>query len=667
MHSKIFEGIVEHERFAPATHRLAYSHHVYAIDLDELEQLDRRRWLFGYNRSGPVSLHDADHLAPTPAPIRQKLLEHLPASVAETGVARVVLVTAPRWLGYVFNPVSFYFCFAAEGGLLAVVAEVNNTFGEKHVYVLDAPLSGNGAFPARYRAQKAFHVSPFNSMAGTYTFTFADVRQTLDIAIDLHRDDRHILRARLKGKGVPLTAWNQVKSMLRHPVRPHLTMSRIYREAFKLKFARGLRYYDKPIPGSPMTIRRSGPTRFQRYATKLVTDYLNRADSGALQVTFPDGSRQVFGQPEGPQPAAMRIADHRFFSRLVLEADIGLGEAFMVGEWDTDDVPGVLAFFIRNRRQLAEGQFRESLFSRLLEKLRFLARANTLTGSRRNIRAHYDLSNAFFQTFLDETMAYSCAVFDRPDDPLAAAQRRKFDRIMNKARIGSGDHVLEIGCGWGGFAIETVRRTGCRVTGITISREQYDLARERVRQAGLSDRIDIRLCDYRRMRGRFDKIVSIEMLEAVGHRYYGAFFNQLDRLLAPDGIAVIQTITIPDQRYDTYRREHDWIQKHIFPGGLLPSLTALTAAMTRHSRLMVDDMENIGEHYATTLARWHRQFVDNRDRVAALGFDTVFQRKWIYYLGSCEAAFRERAIGNLQLVLTREGNRNLVGPTAASR
>ena len=666
MHSKIYEGIVEHERFTPAKHRLVYPHHVYALDLDELPQLDRRRLLFGYNRFRPISLHDADYLAPSPAPIRRKLLDHLPAAVSETDIARVMMVTSPRWMGYVFNPVSFYFCFAADGGLSAVVAEVSNTFGEKHIYALDQPLPGNGAFPARYRAQKAFHVSPFNNMEGTYTFSFADVRRTLDIAIDLHRGDRHILRARLTGNGAPLTVLNQIKSMLRHPVRPHLTLYRIYREAFKLKFARGLRYHDKPIPRSPMTIRRSAPTRFQRHAARLVTDYLTRTVDGALQVTFPDDSRRIFGQPDHPHPAAMRIADHRFFSRLVLEADIGLGEAFMFGEWDTDDIPAVLTFFIRNRHQLAEGNFKETLFARLLEKLRLLARANTLTGSRRNIRAHYDLSNAFFQTFLDDTMAYSCAIFDHPGESLGAAQRRKFDRIMDKARLGPGDHVLEIGCGWGGFAIDAVRRTGCRVTGITISREQYDLARQRVREAGLSDRIDIRFCDYRRIQGRFDKIVSIEMLEAVGHRYYGTFFNQLDRLLAPGGIAVIQTITIPDQRYDTYRREHDWIQKHIFPGGLLPSLTAITAAMTRHSRLMADDVENIGDHYATTLAHWHRRFMDNRDRVAALGFDAVFQRKWAYYLGSCEAAFRERAIGNLQLVLTREGNRNLADPAAAA-
>jgi cyclopropane-fatty-acyl-phospholipid synthase len=293
----------------------------------------------------------------------------------------------------------------------------------------------------------------------------------------------------------------------------------------------------------------------------------------------------------------------------------------------------------------------------ILEKLRYLARPNNRPGSRRNIRRHYDLSNDFFRTFLDDSMAYSCAIFQDPDDSLETAQQRKFQAVIAKAHLGPGDHLLEIGCGWGGFAIAAARRTGCKVTGITISREQYRLARQRVQAAGLQHRIRILLRDYRDLRGRFDKIVSIEMLEAVGHGYYGAFFKQLDRLLAPGGIAVLQSITIPDQRYEAYRRSHDWIQKHIFPGGLLPSLTVLTRTMTRHSRLMVEAVENIGPHYAATLAAWRRRFVANRERVTEMGFDRVFQRKWIYYLGSCEAGFAERVLGDLQLVLTREGEK----------
>ena len=661
MNSNLFMGHVEHERFVPVGHRLRYDLYVYALDLSELNLLDRRLPLFGYNRPRPSALHDRDHLARQAGSIRRKLLAALSPHLPADEVARIVMVTSPRLLGYVFNPVSFYYCFDGRDRLTAAVAEVNNTFGEKHVYVLPGSGGSENGFPARYQTDKAFHVSPFNTMGGTYVFRFGDIRRELDVQIDLHRDGEHIMRAHLQGTPRPLTAFNHLKTLLRHPVRPHLTIPRIYWEAYKLHFRRRLTYHDKPVPRSPMTIRRLPPTSMQRYCMKLMLAYLAGAGRGRLRLCLPDGSIHDFGERREAPPVDLTVRDYRFFSRVVLGSDIGLGESYMYGEWDTDDIAGVIEFFIRNRHRLQDGNFKASLPTRALERLRYLSRANTPGGSRRNIRRHYDLSNDFFQTFLDKTMAYSCAIFKSADESLEAAQKNKFHVIIQKARLQAEDHLLEIGCGWGGFAIEAVRRTGCRVTGITISREQYELARQRVREAGLQDRIRILFRDYRRIKGRFDKIVSIEMLEAVGHENYGTFFRQLDRLLATDGIAVLQTISIPDQRYDAYRRTHDWIQKYIFPGGLLPSLTRLTQTMTRHSTLMVDHVENIGNHYATTLARWHRRFVAHEEQVDRLGFDEIFKRKWAYYLKSCEAGFRQRALGDLQLVLTREGNANLSG------
>ncbi len=661
MNSKLYTGFVEHERFHPRIHRLRYNLYVYALDLSELPQLNRRLPLFGYNRPRPVSLYDEDYLDPGPGSIRDKLLQHIASQTPLDGIDRIILVTSPRLAGHIFNPVNFYFCFDRQDRLAVAVAEVNNTFGEKHIYVLGKPLENSFDFPVRFHAEKAFHVSPFNTMDGNYTFRFADIRQALDVQIDLHRQGVPVLTARLQGQPLPLTPLNHLKTILRHPFTPRLTMFRIHIEAFKLFFKRKLAFYTKPVPRSPMTIRRLPPTTLQRQCMKLLLHHLSQARRGQLHLTLPDGSGLDFGPEAGNGPAELRVYDYRFFSRVVLGSDIGLGEAFMFDEWDTDDIPAVLAFFIQNRASLKDGNFAASWLPRLLEKLRYITRANTLTGSRRNIRRHYDLSNAFFQTFLDDSMAYSCAIFHSPDDTLEQAQQNKFRAIIKKARLGPDDHLLEIGCGWGGFAIEAVRQTGCRITGITISKDQYRLARERVREAGLQDRILILFRDYRKMRGQFDKIVSIEMLEAVGHSHFATFFKQLDRLLAPDGIAVIQTISIADQRYETYRKSHDWIQKHIFPGGLLPSLTILTRNMTRHSSLMIEHAENIGNHYATTLARWHRRFKDHQERVTQLGFDRLFQRKWAYYLGCCEAGFRERAIGDLQLVLTRENNSTLAG------
>ena len=658
MTSLLYRGHVEHRRLHPTRHQLKYNLYVYALDLAELDQLDRRLPLFGYNQSRPVSLRDRDYLDGTDRPILEKLLDLAAPQLPTARIDRIVMVTACRYLGYIFNPVNLYYCYDANGHLLGNVAEVNNTFGERHVYVL-GPHNGNGAgYPACYEADKAFHVSPFNTVEGRYQFSFADIRRELDIRIDLHRQNQPVLEARLQGQPVPLTPFTHLKTVLRHPVMPHLTIPRIYREAFKLRFKRQLTYHPKPVPRSAMTIKRNAPTMLQRRCRALVIDYLQRTREGSLRLTLPDGKAFQFGGSASPQ-AALRINDHRFFSRVVLNGDIGFGEAFMEDEWDSDDVTAVVQFFIRNRDTVRDGRFQTTVVSGMLEWLRYLAQRNTLIGSRRNIHRHYDLSNDFFQTFLDDSMAYSCAVYPSADASLEAAQKNKLSGIIRKARLSADDHVLEIGCGWGGFAIEAVRQTGCRVTGITVSREQYRMARERVNAAGLEDRIRIEFKDYRHIKGQYDKIVSIEMLEAVGHAYYEIFFRSLERLLAPQGIVVLQTISIPDQRYESYRRQRDWIQKHIFPGGLLPSLTVLTHIMTRHTRLMVDHAENIGDHYALTLAEWRRRFLAARDRVEALGFDRRFQRKWIYYLSSCEAGFRERIIGDLQLVLTREGNANL--------
>ncbi len=342
MRSRLYIGQVAHERFHPAPHRLQYNLYVYAFDLAELETLDRSLPLFGCNRPRPVSLYDRDYLDPTTESIRDKLNRrlspHLPAGV----VHRVVMVTSPRLLGHAFNPVTLYYCFDAQERFAAAVAEVNNTFGEKHVYVLATSSEGSRRFPARFQAPKSFHVSPFNTMEGTYHFRFGDIRQELDIRIDLHRDEKHILRAHLTGTPRDLTPMSQLKLLLRHPVMPHLTMSRIYKEAFLLRFRRNLDFYPKPVPRSPMTIRRLPPTTLQRHCMKRVLGHLAGADAGHLQLVLPNGARRDFGGEKITAPARLRVNDYRFFSRVALGSDIGLGEAFVSDEWDTDDIPAVI-------------------------------------------------------------------------------------------------------------------------------------------------------------------------------------------------------------------------------------------------------------------------------------------------------------------------------------
>jgi cyclopropane-fatty-acyl-phospholipid synthase len=290
-----------------------------------------------------------------------------------------------------------------------------------------------------------------------------------------------------------------------------------------------------------------------------------------------------------------------------------------------------------------------------LRRLAHWLHRNTRTGSRRNIAAHYDLGNEFFRLMLDETMMYSCALFERPGMTLAEASIAKLDRICAALALQPSDHVLEIGTGWGGFALHAALRHGCRVTTTTISPSQFELARERVRAAGLEKRVTVMLEDYRDLGGRYDKLVSIEMIEAIGHRQYGEFFQRSGRLLAPGGRMMLQSITISDRHYLRTRDEVDFIKRYVFPGACIPAVSALIQAMAQESDLRVVSLEDIGLHYATTLARWRDNFLANLGQVRALGYPESFIRMWEYYLCYCEAGFAERQLGDVQMLLARDG------------
>lgn len=385
---------------------------------------------------------------------------------------------------------------------------------------------------------------------------------------------------------------------------------------------------------------------------KLIDRHLKNITRGHLVMVLPDGSEKHYGDDSSPK--CIRVHRNGFFAKVVLGGNIGMGEAWMDGDWDCNDLPGTLELFIHNMDALKKSGITAGIAKRAAHLIHHFQNRNTKSGSRRNIHQHYDLGNDFYKTFLDhETMLYSSAVFEHSREPLANAQKRKIHRLAELADIRAEHHVLEIGCGWGGFAIETARQTGCRITGITLSEEQLKFARMRVAEEGLNDRIQIEMCDYRDVQGTYDRIVSIEMLEAVGHAYYGSFFAACDRAVKPGGRIALQVITIPDQRYDAYRANPDWIQKHIFPGGMLPSLTELSKAMIKHSEFTLEHLDNIGIHYAETLRRWRQAFEEKRETLLEMGYDEPFQRKWIYYLCYCEAGFQTRFINNLHLVLAR--------------
>ena len=415
-----------------------------------------------------------------------------------------------------------------------------------------------------------------------------------------------------------------------------------------------------------MNIGCKSTTVLARLIAKTVYRLLRGIEKGRLELVLPEGTVRGFGkEAQGIRYPRILVNDYRFFTRLAFGGEIGLGEAYVDGLWDCDDLTNAFTLLIENREALSDGNLAWSAVSRSRNYRLHRSKLNTVDGCRENIAAHYDLSADFYKTFLDETMTYSCGIFHSGNESLQQAQLNKMHSVMKKACIGHDDHVLEIGCGWGGFAVEAVRATGCRMTLITVSRAQYEYVREKVRQEGLEDRIEVLCEDYRTVRGLYDKIISIEMLEAVGHEHLGDFFERCEKLLKPWGVAVLQVITIPDARYERHRSQPNWIQKHIFPGGLLPSLTALCDAMTAHSRLQIEHVENIGIHYAQTLMHWRDRLVQAWDSLSRMGFDRTFKRTWLYYFSLCEAQFGLRVLNDLQIVLTREGNRSLRGGAPA--
>lgn len=393
-------------------------------------------------------------------------------------------------------------------------------------------------------------------------------------------------------------------------------------------------------------------TLVSRTAERIMLAAAARWRIGRLTVVMPDGSARTFGDAGSERSAEIRIHDSAATLRMFLGGDTGAGEAYMDGSWSSPDLPALLRLASLNRDALglSGGWWRLPL--RIQKTIAHRARRNTLQQSRKNIAAHYDLGNDFYRLFLDETMTYSSAVFASPDQTLADAQRTKYRLLAERAGLTAGQHVLEIGSGWGGFALYAAGELGCRVTTVTISQAQYDLATARVKEAGLSDRVVVQLRDYREIEGTYDAIVSIEMLEAVGAEFFETYFGVCDRALRPGGRMALQTIAFPDVTYEPQRRGANWIQTYIFPGGFLPSLAAIERSLHR-TNLVIRSVDDIAASYVRTLATWRSNFLGRLDAVRAQGFDERFIRMWEYYLSISEAGFATGRCQDFQITLEK--------------
>ena len=387
-------------------------------------------------------------------------------------------------------------------------------------------------------------------------------------------------------------------------------------------------------------------------AQRVIFSILGRLKVGKLRVELPGGTVRLLdsGNP-GPE-AVLQVHDRSFFRTFLMHGEIGFGEAYQRGLCDSPDLVALLSLAIENRQaiNLNRGVFK--LLSRRRNLRLHRTRGNTVEGSKENIHAHYDLGNDFFKLFLDDSMTYSSAVFESDAQALEEAQANKYRRVCELANVGEGDRLLEIGSGWGGFAMYAAKNYGCHVTTITLSNEPFALAKERIEAAGLAELVDIQLIDYRELTGEYDKIVSIEMFEAVGAEYFETFFQKCSSLLKPGGRLAMQVITVPDRSFEAQKSGVNWIQKYIFPGGVLPSLAEMER-VNAHTGLVLDSSDDIGADYAVTLRRWRASFWANMDAVRAQGYDDYFVKTWDYYLAASEAGFLTRTTGDLQVAFDK--------------
>jgi len=400
--------------------------------------------------------------------------------------------------------------------------------------------------------------------------------------------------------------------------------------------------------------RLAKPRWNQALAKRLILKTLSAMEEGCLRLHDGDECHE-FGQPadQAALVADLHVHDPMAYAEVAFGGSVGAGEAYMSGYWSTPNLTQVTRIFVRNMHALDKMDASQSVFGKGLLRLFSWMNRNSKEGARRNIAAHYDLGNDFFRLFLDPSMMYSSAIYPHAESTLVEAAEYKLQRICEKLELGPDDHLLEIGTGWGGMAIYAARHYGCRVTTTTISRAQWEHAKAQVKEAGLEDRVTLLFKDYRDLTGQYNKLVSVEMIEAVGHEHFREYFERCSRLLTNDGLMLIQAITIADQRYEHARKHVDFIQRYIFPGGSLPSIALMSDLTRRFTDLNLLHLEDIGQHYARTLKDWRLAFEAQLDRVRAMKFDERFIRMWEYYLCYCEGGFIERSIGTAQLLMAK--------------
>ena len=657
--ASLLVGGVMHSRLHQQKHHFNYKVFFARFDIDRIGELDGGTKLFSVDRFNLLSLRTSDFLQYGEGSLREKvefqLLKH---GITETPT-RIELISGLRLLGYAFTPVSFFLCYRETGELYAIQAFVNNTFSESHVYVLsnaeklEKSVRGITATYQRFTCKKDFHVSPFFGLDWNYEFLIRSDREGVDLWVNLDRDGNAEFYSELFGDVVRFGDREITNLLVRYPFAAVLNLPRIMIQAAKLRW-KGLPVFTRPEPTSSDTVRRRPPSMLQRFCMTGCDRILSQIPNGRLAVTLPGNLTHTYGPEDSELTADISISDLSLFTDILLHGDIGFGDAYVRGAWSSSNLTGLLKLAAVNSQIMSSRYANAHWLSRPVRLLKKYLRRNSKLGSQRNIYAHYDLGNDFYRLMLDETMSYSSALFENAEESLESAQHRKIDRLLDGLGLNADSHLLEIGSGWGELAKRAAERFGCRVTSITISNQQLEFARNKVAEAGLGKLVNIEFKDYRDLEGRFDAVVSVEMIEAVGREYLRGFILKCSKLLKPGGRFALQTITMADSKYEEYCGSQDWIQRHIFPGGHLPSLTHLRSIFSEDTDLILTNTFQMGTSYRETIRRWRQRFFENIDSVKDLGFDDRFIRMWEYYLCYCEVGFDTGLIDDVQLLLVKD-------------
>ncbi len=647
--SQLVIGHTEHCRFEPKKHHFKYPLYMIDVDLHQLEQLNQTKWL-GYNQRRLLSIYDEDYLHLGPMSLAEKVQIIAPYFSNKSPITQVQLVTIPRLILNTFRPVSFYLCYTDQNTLIGMIAEVTNTYKESYFYVVEP----NGD-ATRMSVDKAFHVSPFFEEQGQYHFRIKNTPTQFEVHIEYTRDEKPLFYANFIGKKHPINTLNILRLLLFYPLTAVLVFPRILAQAFQLSVFKKIKHYSKPKLKGEHMLRPMELNWLQKKALHRLQSQCQTLSSGHLTIRLPNQQEIHLGQDSQGSQAELNISNTHFFSAIQKGGEMGLGESYMKGMWDSPSLAKVIGFMIENKDQL-EQLFKGSFWLKRFNIWQHRRRKNSTQTSKRNIADHYDLGNDFYQLFLDKSMMYSSALYNEQTTNLTDAQEQKVNRLLSQLALKPGDHVLEIGSGWGYVAQKIAQKYQCKVTTITLSEEQKRHIESEIKDSELSNLIQVQLIDYRHIQGQFDAIISIEMLEAVGHQYLSKYFESCNRLLKKGGRLALQCITYPNEHYHRYIKGTDFIRKHIFPGGHLPSLDSIQEMIDTQTSLIQKSHLNIADSYAKTLATWHESFNEQIDRVKSLGFNEEFIRKWRYYLAYCEAAFASNYLGCYQLSYQKQGD-----------